>query len=125
MLDDRCRACEAGSVDRLCVGACVGSQIESERCGQGDATRRSSLGLESGGAPALGWSDVATAGYHRSLSSPNRSRQRSRGTQNQLKIGPRALSGRPVAPKSVLEASRELLRSISGRPRVAPGAPGG
>ena len=40
-----------------------------------------------------------------------------RGTQNRLKIGPGRLSGRPVAPKDV-------PKSILGRPRHVPGAPG-
>ena len=54
----------------------------------------------------------------------NRSQQRSRGTQNRVKIAPGTLSGHPVVPKSVPEVSREHLRSFSGRPRCAPGAPG-
>ena len=31
MLDDRCRPCEAGNVDWLCVGAFVGWQVELAR----------------------------------------------------------------------------------------------
>ena len=45
-----------------------------------------------------------------------------RGTQNQPKITPGTFSGRPVVPKSVPEASRERLGSVSERPGEAWGA---
>ena len=37
MQADRSRSCDASCVDRLIVGAVVGSQIEQGQCGQGDA----------------------------------------------------------------------------------------
>ena len=55
----------------------------------------------------------------------NRSREGSWGTQNRVKIAPGTLSGGLVAPKSVPKASRERRRSVSGRPRGDPRAPGG
>ena len=48
-----------------------------------------------------------------------------RSIQNRLKIDPATLSGRPVVPKSIRKASWERLGSVSGRPRHAPGSPGG
>merc|ERR1712025_451727 len=53
----------------------------------------------------------------------NRSPETPRGTQDQLKIAPRTLSGHIVTSKSVPKASRERLGSVLGRPRRAPGAP--
>ena len=39
MQADRCRACNACSVDGLSVGAVVGGNIQPGRCGQGGAAR--------------------------------------------------------------------------------------
>ena len=51
--------------------------------------------------------------------------ERSRGTGNRMKIDPGTLSGHPMLPKSVPEASRERPGSVPRRPRDAPGAPVG
>ena len=58
-------------------------------------------------------------------SSEDRPRERSRGTQNRMKIDPGNLSGHPMPPKSVPEASRERLGSVPERPQRTPGVPGG
>ena len=47
-----------------------------------------------------------------------------RETPNRDKIASGTRSGRSVAPRIVPKASRERLRSVSGRPRGDPGAPG-
>ena len=46
----------------------------------------------------------------------DRSRESLRGIQNRVKIDPGILSGRPVAPKSVLGVTRGRLGSVTGGP---------
>ena len=56
-------------------------------------------------------------------SSEDRPRERSRGTQNRMRIDPGNLSGHPMPPKSVPEASRERPGSVPGASRGVPGTP--
>ena len=54
----------------------------------------------------------------------NRLWERPRGTQNQPKIAPWTLSGRPMVPNSVPKVSQERLGSVLGRLRHALASPG-
>ena len=120
MQANRSRSFDASCVDRLFVGAVVGSQMEPGRCSQGHAARAMRPGrCAQGDAARCPSACLGQLFASRSASlSPSESKTRLRNRhENRSKIGPGASPG---LPKSTQNRSQDPL----GTPSGAQGRPG-